>query len=99
MGEAVNGGGIVLRPAESEDGAQIARLLAEGKALCAGEPRNLPGVLIAESDGVLVGVAGIELFGGDALLRAAFVQDESRADEVGRVLVEGILTEAAMLAA
>jgi amino-acid N-acetyltransferase len=96
---AVNGDRIVLRAAETADVPQIERIITEGKALCAGEPRQLDGVLVADAGGQLVGVAGLELFGGDALLRAAFVRDEARLEEVGRVLVEGILTEGAMLAA
>jgi amino-acid N-acetyltransferase len=94
-----NGDRVVLRAAESTDVPQIERLISEGQALSAGEPRNLSGMFVADLDGTLAGVAGIELFGGDALLRGAFVLSDSRSEDIGRVLVEGMLTEAAMLAA
>jgi amino-acid N-acetyltransferase len=46
---------------------------------------------MAESDGKLVGVVGLELYGESALLRSAAVEESWRGSGVGRVLVERAL--------
>ena len=47
--------------------------------------------VIAESEGKLVGVVGLELYGESALLRSAAVEESWRGSGVGRVLVERAL--------
>jgi amino-acid N-acetyltransferase len=87
---------VTLRRATEEDLPAIERLLADGTLLCAGEVGRIQGVLVAEVAGTLAGSIGLEILGGDGLLRAMCVGAGRGESEVGRLLVEAELTEGAL---
>ena len=80
-----------LRPATAADGAAVAALLGE-----AGLPRDgvaewLGHFWIAELDGLLAGVAGLELYQDGALLRSVAVAPGLRGTGVGRMLTDRVI--------
>ena len=91
--------GVVVRAAVEADLPRIEQLLAAGKLLSAGTITNVDGSLVAEVGTELAGVASLKMFGGDGLLRATSVGVEGRGRDVGRLLVEAVLTEGALQAA
>ena len=79
-------GAIALRPATAADAAAVAGLLES-----AGLPRDgltewLPHFWLAEQDGRLAGVAGLELYRDGALLRSVAVDPGMRGLGIGRRL-------------
>ena len=90
--------GIRLRAATASDDAAVRTLLASSSL--ATETSSLPpgAHYVAEARGVVVGVAILERFGGDGLLRAACVDAAWRGQGVGTALIEHVLTEAALAA-
>ena len=87
---------VIVRRATEADRPAVTQVIAKGKlapASDAGEPSR---TLVAEIAGHLIGIAELRMFGGAALLRAAWVGEEGRGRGVGRRLVEAILTEAAL---
>jgi N-acetylglutamate synthase-like GNAT family acetyltransferase len=91
--------GVIVRAATEADLPRIERLLADGKRLSLGDITRVEGILVAEVGAELAGVIGLQMIGSEGLLRAASVGAEGRGRDVGRVLVESILTEAALQAA
>jgi amino-acid N-acetyltransferase len=86
--------GVTLRLAQREDLPGIERLLSASNLPLVGLVDALPGCVVAEADAVLVGVAGLELCGGRALLRSVAVSDAWRSRGLGRALVMRILADA-----
>lgn len=83
-----------LRPATAADGAAVATLLGE-----AGLPRDgvaewLGNFWIAELNGLLAGVAGLEVYRDGALLRSVAVAPALRGTGVGRMLTDRMLEAA-----
>jgi amino-acid N-acetyltransferase len=60
-----------------------------------GVPASLEAFVVAEYDGLIVGVAGIECYGGDALLRSVAVDATWRGTGLGAALVQRALAMAA----
>lgn len=89
---------VTLRRATEEDLPHIEGLVAGGTSLCLGDVRRIQGILIAEVAGAVAGLIGLETLGGDGLLRAMCVAAGPRESEIGRLLVEAVLTEAALQA-
>lgn len=56
---------------------------------------KLSGFLVAEKEGQIVGMIGLETFGAVGLLRSLVVADEARRLGVGRLLVEALESSAA----
>lgn len=79
---------VKLRTAEPEDLAGVLSLLERSDLPTAGVAEDFTHFLVAESDGELVGVAGLELYDGSALLRSVTVEERWRKTGVGRALVE-----------
>lgn len=50
--------------------------------------------IVAEREGELVGVAGLEVYGASALLRSVAVEDSWRGSGVGRTLIDRALEQA-----
>jgi amino-acid N-acetyltransferase len=69
----------------------VLSLLERSKLPTEGVADSFSHFLIAEGDGKLIGVAGLELYGGSALLRSVAVEEDWRGSGVGRVLVERAL--------
>jgi amino-acid N-acetyltransferase len=81
----------LIRPATAAD-------LPAAEALLAGSGLTTEGVrdwidrfVVAEEDGCVAGVAGLELYGDAALLRSVAVADAWRRSGIGRALVERAL--------
>jgi amino-acid N-acetyltransferase len=89
--ELKNGQCVELRTASSADLESVFSLLDRSGLPTAGVADNFSQFLVAEADGRLVGVVGLELYGESALLRSAAVEESWRGSSVGRVLVERAL--------
>lgn len=85
---------VTLRPAVSDDLAAVEQLLVASSLPVVGVAEALPGFVVAESDGRLVGVVGLEICCEYALLRSTAVAPEWRDRGLGRQLVERIIAEA-----
>lgn len=83
-----------IRAAKPADLADVERLLADSNLPLAGVPATLDGFVVAESEGELVGVAGLEICCDDALLRSVAVRPEWRSRGVGRALVTRAISDA-----
>ena len=79
---------VELRTARDADLPGVMALLERVSLPTAGLGEPPSHFVVAESGGRLVGVVGLELYGGSALLRSAAVEDGWRGTGVGRVLVE-----------
>ena len=82
---------VKLRTAEPADLAGVLSLLERSQLPTAGVADEFAHFLVAENDGELVGVAGLELYDGSALLRSVAVEERWRKTGVGRALVERAL--------
>jgi len=82
---------VELRTAQESDLPAVLGLLGRAHLPTAGVADAPSHFVVAESDGKLVGVVGLELYGGSALLRSAAVEESWRGSGVGRVLVERAL--------
>ena len=89
--ELKNGHCVELRTASAADLEAVFGLLDRSGLPTAGVADNFSQFLVAEADGRLVGVVGLELYGPSALLRSAAVEESWRGSGVGRVLVERAL--------
>jgi len=69
---------VQLRDAAASDTAAVHELLRGCGLPTEGVPDDAALLVVAESGGRLVGVAGLELHGADALLRSVAVAPESR---------------------
>lgn len=85
---------VALRRASAEDAAAVESLLAEQALPRAGVADWLEHFWVAEGDGAVVGVAGVELYGTSALLRSVAVAPAWRGRGLGGVLTERALEEA-----
>lgn len=94
---AVERNTIEIRPARPEDLAAVLGLVEHAELPTAGVAQWLMHFLVAERDGMLVGAAGLELYGEYALLRSVVVQSGIRGAGTGAALVEHAL-DAARLA-
>jgi amino-acid N-acetyltransferase len=87
--------GAALRPARSSDLPAIERLLTDAGLPLAGVADALGAFTVAESEGGLVAVAGLEVCRGNALLRSVAVAPEWRSRGLGRTLVTHVIDDAA----
>ena len=87
-------GAFSLRPAASADLDAIHALLRESALPVDGVADALADFVVAESEGRLVGVIGLEVCCNDALLRSAAVAGEWRGRGLGRALVTRIIADA-----
>ena len=85
---------VILRSAVSDDLAAVERLLVASSLPVIGVAEALPNFVVAESDGRLVGVVGLEICCEYALLRSTAVAPEWRDRGLGRQLVERIIAQA-----
>ncbi|MEZ5398079.1 MAG: arsenic resistance N-acetyltransferase ArsN2 [Bryobacteraceae bacterium] len=86
---------IVLSPAEESMRAAAERLLATFGLATLDEASQFPEQYVAALiDGELVGLAGCELHGADALLRSVAVESEFRSRGLGVALTEEALAQA-----
>ncbi len=85
---------IAIRPASAADLATVSRLLTEASLPTAGMAEHFGSFLVAESDGVIIGSMGLELYGATALLRSAVVHPSWRNSGVGSMLYSALITKA-----
>jgi amino-acid N-acetyltransferase len=85
---------IAIRPASAADLAAVSRLLTEASLPTAGVAEHFGSFLVAESDGVVIGSMGLELYGHTALLRSAVVQPSWRNSGVGTMLYSALISKA-----
>ena len=83
-----------LRNATASDLPAIERLLTESRLPLDGVREALPSLVVADAEGELVGVAGLESCSENALLRSVAVADGWRSRGIGRALVERVIAEA-----
>ena len=83
-----------IRPAAASDLPAVEQLLTESSLPLDGVREALADFVVAESDGSLVGVAGLEICCDDALLRSVAVKPEWRSRGVGRQLVTRAIANA-----
>ena len=86
--------GANLRPARSTDLPGIEQLLTASDLPLTGVAETLPGFVVAESDGVIVGTAALEACCDNALLRSVAVAPDWRSRGLGRALVNRVIAEA-----
>ena len=85
---------VELRTATPADLPKVLDLLNSARLPTAGVAEAFPHLVVAESEGLLVGVAGLEVYGASALLRSVVVEESWRGSGVGRRLIENALDEA-----
>src|SRR5918997_602456 len=86
--------GAVVRPARTEDLPRVEALLRASDLPLDGVAEALSAFVVAEHDGRLVGVAGLECCQENALLRSVAVDPEWRSRGLGRQLVTRLISEA-----
>ena len=86
--------GVTMRPARANDLTRVSQLLADAHFPLDGVAGLLPDFVVAEADGGLVGVAGLEPCGRHALLRSVAVSDAWRSRGMGRALVARVIADA-----
>jgi amino-acid N-acetyltransferase len=86
---------VPLRSARSDDAGSIERLLGGADLPVAGVAEGLGEFLVVEEDGEIVGAAGVERYGADALLRSVVVAPAARGRGVAKQLVDAALARAA----
>ena len=84
----------VLRPARPGDLDAIARLLTASSLPLDGVAESLAAFVVAEADGRLVGVAGLEICRDNALIRSLAVDPAWRSHGIGRALVTRVIFDA-----
>jgi amino-acid N-acetyltransferase len=94
MTNAIGIPSVTLRPALDGDLGEVEDLLVESGLPVAGVAEALCSFIVAESDGRLVGVVGLEVCDEHALLRSTAVAADWRDRGLGRQLVERIIAEA-----
>ena len=83
-----------IRPARRSDLEAVEKLLAASKLPVAGVAESLDGFIVAETDGGLAGVAGLERCADNALLRSVAVAEEWRGRGLGNALVTQLISNA-----
>ena len=83
-----------MRPATAADREAIERLLVESDLTTHALPDWIDRFWVAEQDGRIAGVAGIELYPDGCLLRSVAVRPDMRGTGLGRALVERALDSA-----
>jgi amino-acid N-acetyltransferase len=85
---------VTLRPATDADLAAVEQLLVASGLPLIGVAVALPSFIVAESNGNVVGVVGLEICCEYALLRSTAVAPDWRDRGLGRRLVERIIADA-----
>jgi amino-acid N-acetyltransferase len=82
-----------LRPARAADLPAIEQLLTASNLPLSGVAEALPGFVVAEFEGAIVGTAALEVCRDNALLRSVAVAPAWRSRGLGRALVTRIIAE------
>ena len=87
-------GAATVRPATPADLPSVEQLLTSSSLPVTGVKECLQDFVVAEAEGQIVGVAGLEICCDDALLRSVAVHPEWRSKGVGRAVVTRAIAEA-----
>ena len=90
-------GAASIRPAREADWPAVEALLRGSKLPTVGAREHLGDFFVAEGDGLVVGVNGLERYADGALLRSAAVSTGWRGRGVGDALVRALLAHARAL--
>ncbi len=90
----VNDASTTLRAAVAHDLPAVERLLSESGLPLAGVSDSLATFVVAERGTDLVGVAGLEVCGDNALLRSVAVRPDGRGRGIGRALITRMIADA-----
>jgi amino-acid N-acetyltransferase len=85
---------ITIRSAAARDLSAVERLLEANKLPLVGVRDGIDDFLVAERDGVVVGVIGLEIYDDRGLLRSAVVDGDERGTGVGASLVGALIENA-----
>jgi amino-acid N-acetyltransferase len=85
--------GTAIRAASAEDLPAIEDLLREAKLPVDGVKDLIALFVVAENDGHVVGVAGVERCGDYGLLRSAAVDLEMRGRGLGRLMIDRLIVD------
>jgi amino-acid N-acetyltransferase len=85
---------IPIRAALPTDRAQVLALLADADLSSGGVAADLAGFVVAEDQGRVVGVAGLERYERDGLLRSVAVAESHRGSGLGARLTHRVVEEA-----
>ena len=85
---------ISLRQALAADWDGIAALLQVCGLPTAGALDHLQTTIVAEQEGLLIGVAGLEIYGDIALTRSVAVAERQRGQGLGKRLIETLVANA-----
>lgn len=88
---------VRLRAAEADDLDAVEALLASSGLPVAGVADALERFVLAEADGTLVGVGGLEVHGGDGVLRSVAVAPAWRGRGLGARVTRRLLADARAL--
>jgi amino-acid N-acetyltransferase len=94
MGQSRDSTCVDFRDARPGDLPEVLALLRKVDLPSAGLAETLPDFFVAEQDGRLVGVAGLEIYRSSALLRSVVVEEEWRGSGVGGRLIDLALEKA-----
>jgi N-acetylglutamate synthase-like GNAT family acetyltransferase len=83
-----------IRPADESDLPAIERLLSANRLPLVGVREGVHEFLVAEHDGRVVGVIGLEIYDDRGLLRSAAVDERERGTGVGAALVQRLIDDA-----
>ena len=83
-----------VRPAAPEDLSAVERLLTANDLPLDGVHDAFSTFVVADAGGDVVGVAGLEVRGSDALLRSVAVDAAWRSHGIGRALVTRVISDA-----
>lgn len=83
-----------IRNATPADFDDIARLLAAESLPLAGVADHLKNYLVAERDGEIIGVMGLEAYAETGLLRSAVVAQHAKNQGIGGALYEALIKKA-----
>jgi amino-acid N-acetyltransferase len=78
-------------PAKPHDLPEALELLRRSQLPTEGVVEHFGNYVVVRDEGHLVGVAGLEVYGNDALLRSVVVDPDYRGEGAGRSLVDGAL--------
>lgn len=90
-GNAMREANANLRPTRPEDLPPVLKLLEDAGLPVAGVEEWFDRFIVAEHDGRVVGVAGLEVHGTDGLLRSVAVADDWRGRGLGGALTDRVL--------
>ncbi len=90
----ISANSVTLRAACPEELPRILHLLTDASLPLEGVPDGLARVVVAEVEGELAGVAGLETYGTSALLRSVAVSSQHQGKGIAAALVQRLLQEA-----